>query len=161
MKKRLKTVGKLRTRSLFDSESNYCFGEGGAGTFSDGKLTCGRNHPMIRYLFERWVEFGAPENILFDAHPHIGTDYLLVIAKKMRDYLKSLGTEFMFSTRFETFETSDPSKTQSTKSRYKISLSDGTNLHTDHLVMAVGHSARDTYEMLLGKVLLLSQNLSL
>ena len=98
---------------------------------------------------------------MFDAHPHIGTDYLLVIAKKMRDYLKSLGTEIKFTTRFETFETSDPSKTQSTKSRYKISLSDGTNLHTDHLVMAVGHSARDTYEMLLEKGVAIEPNLSL
>lgn len=144
VEKRLKTVGRLRRKSLFNEESNYCFGEGGAGTFSDGKLTCGRNHPLIRYLFERWVEFGAPANILFDAHPHIGTDYLLVIAKRMRDYLSSLGTQFLFSTKFESFQTGDIS-------RYKVLLSGGLALHTDHLIVAVGHSARDTYKMLYEK----------
>ena len=77
---RLRTVRKLSTRGELNEESNYCFGEGGAGTFSDGKLTCGRNHPYIKYLFEQWVRFGAPEEILYDAHPHIGTDYLMRVS---------------------------------------------------------------------------------
>lgn len=138
---RLKTVGAFRRKSLFNRESNYCYGEGGAGTFSDGKLTCGRNHPMIKYLFDRWVEFGAPQDILYESHPHIGTDNLLIISKKMRNYLESLGTEFMFSTKFEDFSASD-------RARYKVNLSGGIALHTDHLVLATGHSARDTYWML-------------
>ena len=101
---------------------------------------------MIRYLFEKWVEFGSPSNILFDAHPHIGTDYLLIIAKRMRAHLEKLGAEFLFSTRFENFEKSDHAE-------FKINLSQGVSIHTDHLVLAVGHSARDTYKMLLGNEL--------
>lgn len=143
---RLKTVGKLRRGSAFDAESNYCFGEGGAGTFSDGKLTCGRNHPLVKFLFQQWVEYGGPPEILYDAHPHIGTDYLLRIAKKMREYLESIGTTFLFGRRFADFST----VTDGT-SRFAIGLDDGTKLATDHFVLAIGHSARDTYEMLLDR----------
>ena len=144
---RLKTVNKLRSRGLFDEESNYCFGEGGAGTFSDGKLTCGRNHPLIRYLFERWVDFGAPKEILYDAHPHIGTDYLMQIAKRMREYLKARGVEFMFSTKVVGFTYNDQNHKAAT-SRFSVSLEGGQSIDTDHLVLAIGHSARDTYQKL-------------
>ena len=139
---RLRTVNRLRRKGAFSEKSNYCFGEGGAGTFSDGKLTCGRNHPLIKYLFKEWVRFGAPDEILYDAHPHIGTDYLMQIAQKMRKYLEDRGTEFMFNTQFLGFE-------KGTTSRYKVKLSGGQTLETDHLILAIGHSARDTYQMLL------------
>lgn len=147
VEQRLKTVNKLRSRSIFSEQSNYCFGEGGAGTFSDGKLTCGRNHPLIRYLFEKWVEFGAPGEILYDAHPHIGTDFLMLIAKRMREYLKARGVEFMFSTRLETFK----HRRQASKHicRFSLELEGGLKLETDHLILAIGHSARDTYQKLL------------
>lgn len=143
---RMRTVGKLRRSGEFASESNYCFGEGGAGTFSDGKLTCGRNHPLVRYLFEQWVRFGAPKEILYDAHPHIGTDFLMRIALNMRQYLKDLGTQFVFGRRFVDFESGQ-------NSRYRVKLDDQTVIDTDHLVLAIGHSARDTYEMLLKRKL--------
>ncbi len=139
---RLRTVNQLRRSGSFQAESNYCFGEGGAGTFSDGKLTCGRNHPLIRYLFEQWVRFGAPESILFDAHPHIGTDYLLQIALNMRAYLQSRGVQFLFNTALLDF------RHDLASSRYSLNLSDGSTLDTDHFVLAMGHSARDTYRML-------------
>ncbi|SMF28769.1 NAD(P)/FAD-dependent oxidoreductase [Pseudobacteriovorax antillogorgiicola] len=139
---RLRTVNRLRRTGEFSERSNYCFGEGGAGTFSDGKLTCGRNHPLIKYLFQEWVRFGAPEEILYDAHPHIGTDFLMVIAKRMRDYLKQAGTEFRFNTIFKGFR---PGKS----SRYEVLLDGGEVLETDHLIIAIGHSARDTYQLLL------------
>ncbi len=141
---RMRTVHRLQRSSLFNDESNYCYGEGGAGTFSDGKLTCGRNHPLIRYLFEQWVRFGAPDDILYEAHPHIGTDYLMQIAKKTRLYLESRGTEFLFNKRFVNFE-------PGTTARYKVHMHDGTTLETDHLVVAIGHSARETYQMLYDK----------
>lgn len=143
---RMRTVHRLQRSGTFSDESNYCYGEGGAGTFSDGKLTCGRNHPLIRYLFEQWVRFGAPDSILYEAHPHIGTDYLMQIAKKTRVYLESLGTQFMFSKRLVDFE-SGPTN----GAKYKVHLHDGTTLETDHLVMAIGHSARETYQMLYDK----------
>ncbi|MFW7380000.1 MAG: NAD(P)/FAD-dependent oxidoreductase [Oligoflexus sp.] len=139
---RLRTVNKLRSQGEFAEESNYCFGEGGAGTFSDGKLTCGRNHPLIRYLFEEWVRFGAPADILYEAHPHIGTDYLLRIAINMRKYLESLGVDFYFGRRFVGFSTGK-------SARYQVQLADGEEISTDHLILAIGHSARDTYQILL------------
>jgi uncharacterized FAD-dependent dehydrogenase len=141
---RMRTVHRLLRSSEFDNESNYCYGEGGAGTFSDGKLTCGRNHPLIRYLFEQWVRFGAPADILYEAHPHIGTDYLMKIAIRTRHFLQDNGTQFMFRRRFVDFEAG-------TNARYKVILDDGTTLDTDHLVIAIGHSARETYEMLYAK----------
>jgi uncharacterized FAD-dependent dehydrogenase len=143
---RLRTVNTLRRGAGFDAESNYCFGEGGAGTFSDGKLTCGRNHPLIRFLFEQWVEFGGPAEILYDAHPHIGTDYLLRIAKSMRSHLEAIGTTFLFGRRFV-----DLGIATDGRRRYEVALDDGTRLDTDHLILAIGHSARDTYEMLLDR----------
>jgi hypothetical protein len=146
VEERMRTVGKLRRSGEFTSESNYCFGEGGAGTFSDGKLTCGRNHPLVRYLFEQWVRFGAPKEILYDAHPHIGTDFLMRIALNMRTYLKERGTQFVFGRRFVDFESGSDC-------RYRVKLDDNTVLDTDHLVLAIGHSARDTYEMLLKRKL--------
>ncbi len=140
---RIRTTNKLRSRGIFTPESNYCFGEGGAGTFSDGKLTCGRNHPLIRHVFDQFVAHGAPEEINYDAKPHIGTDYLVRIAKNMRTHLETQGSQFMFGRRFVDF------KSGGDHARYIAVLDDGTELATDHLIIAVGHSARDTYEMLL------------
>ena len=143
VEQRLRTVNNLRRDGTFEGESNYCFGEGGAGTFSDGKLTCGRNHPLVKFLFNQWVEFGAPDEILYDAHPHIGTDYLLRIAKNQRQHLEQIGCQYLFGRRFIDITAGGSS------ARYRIKLDDGTTLLTDHLVLAIGHSARDTYEMLL------------
>jgi uncharacterized FAD-dependent dehydrogenase len=146
VEKRLKTVNRLRRGDGFEAESNYCFGEGGAGTFSDGKLTCGRNHPLVRYLFRQWVEFGAPPEISYDAHPHIGTDNLLRIAVNQRKFLEDRGSEFVFGRRFVDFDY-DAQRSP----RYRVRLDDGSELATNHLILAIGHSARDTYEMLLNK----------
>ena len=142
---RIRTTNKLRSRGIFTPESNYCFGEGGAGTFSDGKLTCGRNHPLIRHVFDQFVAHGAPDEILYDAKPHIGTDYLIRVAKNMRTHLEAQGGTFMFGRRFVDF------KSGGDHARYLVVLDDGTELATDHLIIAVGHSARDTYEMLLDR----------
>ncbi len=152
VEQRLKTVGKLRRDGTFTAESNYCFGEGGAGTFSDGKLTCGRNHPLVQFLFEQWVEFGAPSSILYEAHPHIGTDFLLRIAKNMRLALESQGCQFLFGRRFTDMQTGAGGDGAA---RYEVTLDDGTKLATDHLILAIGHSARDTYQMLLDRGLMI------
>jgi uncharacterized FAD-dependent dehydrogenase len=139
---RMRTVGKLRRSGALSQESNYCFGEGGAGTFSDGKLTCGRNHPLIRYLFERWVEYGAPESILWEAHPHIGTDYLMRVALRMRQSLEAMGTRFVFGARLDDLDSGGSA------ARFALRFSGGMTLAADHVVLAIGHSARDTYRML-------------
>jgi uncharacterized protein len=145
VEQRIKTTNKLRSRGLFTPESNYCFGEGGAGTFSDGKLTCGRNHPLIRHVFDQFVAHGAPDEILYDAKPHIGTDYLIQIAKNMRLQLQKEGTDFKFGRRFVDFRDGGDS------ARYIVVLDDGQEIPTDHLIIAIGHSARDTYQMLLDR----------
>lgn len=138
---RLRTASGLK-RGKFKKESNFCYGEGGAGTFSDGKLTCGRNHPLVREVFRRFVEFGAPKEILYDAHPHMGTDFLLKIAKNQRSYLQSQGCTFRFNERFDGFQSGGA------HARFKLQLSSGDTLDTDHVILATGHSARETYEML-------------
>jgi uncharacterized FAD-dependent dehydrogenase len=145
VEQRLRSVNRLRQDGTFDPESNYCFGEGGAGTFSDGKLTCGRNHPLVRYVFDQWVEHGAPEDILWDAKPHIGTDYLMRIAIRMRQYLESQGATFKFGARLVDV------KPATETAKHTVLLDSGELLPTDHLVMAIGHSARDTYQMLLDR----------
>lgn len=140
---RLRAVNQLRLKGKFDPESNFCFGEGGAGTFSDGKLTCGRNHPLISYIFEKFVSFGAPAAIGFDAHPHIGSDYLVKVAKNMRLHLEGAGTDFTFGKVFTGF------RSGGSVARYLVSFSDGDEIATDHLIISIGHSARDTYKRLL------------
>lgn len=145
VEQRIKTTNKLRSRGLFTPESNYCFGEGGAGTFSDGKLTCGRNHPLIKHVFDQFVAHGAPNEILYDAKPHIGTDFLIRIAKNMRVHLQQMGGEFKFGRRFVDFRDGGD------HARYIVVLDDGQEIATDHVVIAIGHSARDTYQMLLDK----------
>jgi uncharacterized FAD-dependent dehydrogenase len=145
VEKRIKTTNKLRSRGIFTPESNYCFGEGGAGTFSDGKLTCGRNHPLIRHVFDQFVTHGAPNEIQYDAKPHIGTDFLVRIAKNMRVHLEKTGCDFKFGRRFVDF------KDGGDHARYIVVLDDGQEIATDHIIIAIGHSARDTYEILLNK----------
>lgn len=139
---RMRDVHKFRRSGDFTPESNYCFGEGGAGTFSDGKLSSGKNHPLIEFLFEQWVRFGAPAEILYDAKPHIGTDYLMQISRNMRLFLEEAGATFMFGRRMDDWEAGD------SRARHYITLDNGDRLATDHLVLAIGHSARDTYKML-------------
>jgi uncharacterized FAD-dependent dehydrogenase len=141
VEKRIRTVGQLKRGKAFSGESNFCFGEGGAGTFSDGKLTCGRNHPLIQYVFHQLVQFGAPKSILYEAHPHIGTDYLLRVTKNIRTHLIQSGSQYLFGKKFLGFK-------QGPGSRYQVELSQGETLLTDHLILAIGHSARDTYQTL-------------
>lgn len=145
VEQRVRSINRLRLRGELDPESNYCFGEGGAGTFSDGKLTCGKNHPLIRHVFEQWVVHGAPREILFDAKPHIGTDYLMRIAIEMRKGLENNGCSYHFGRRFVDFRSGGAT------AKYIVTLDDGTELATDHLIIAIGHSARETYEMLLDR----------
>jgi uncharacterized FAD-dependent dehydrogenase len=126
-----------------DPESNALFGEGGAGTFSDGKLTCRTRTPLVRFIFERFVECKAPEDILVQAKPHIGTDRLRAVLVFLRKKLEALGCEFRFRARVDDLELD-------AESRHVrgVVLSSGERLPAGALVLAIGHSARDTYHML-------------
>ena len=126
--------------------SNVQFGEGGAGTFSDGKLTTGIHNPLCQKVLKEFVNFGAPKEILYLSKPHIGTDKLIDIIRNMRNYIISKGGKFYFNTKFINFTV----KNNMICSVLLKNLEDHTNfeLATHHLVLAIGHSSRDTFELL-------------
>ena len=126
-------------------ESNVQFGEGGAGTFSDGKLNTGTKDGRARKVLLELAEAGAPSEILYLAHPHIGTDYLPNTVRNIRKKIISLGGEIYFDTKLTNII-----EKNGTISSIEIQSQNGTStiLETKHLILAIGHSARDTYEML-------------
>ena len=144
------TWGFWRKRKL-NAESNVQFGEGGAGTFSDGKLWSqvkDRRH-LSRKVLNEFVIAGAPEEILTDSRPHIGTFKLVSMVENMRAEIIRLGGEIRFDQRVESVlrdtEDKDGDKGQITG----ITLSNGDTLHSRHIILAIGHSARDSFQMLL------------
>ncbi|MGN0998009.1 MAG: NAD(P)/FAD-dependent oxidoreductase [Faecousia sp.] len=130
----------FRTGQL-DSRSNVQFGEGGAGTFSDGKLNTGVNNPRIGWILEQFVRAGAREDILYDAKPHIGTDVLLEVVQNIRKSIIELGGEVRFNTRVTGIRVDGGQLTG-------LETQDGTLISCSHAVFAIGHSARDTFSML-------------
>lgn len=143
VRERTKDTFGLWRKSVLNPESNVQFGEGGAGTFSDGKLYSQIKDPHHygRKVLEEFVKAGAPEDILYLSRPHIGTFRLVSMVEKMRATIHELGGEVRFETRVEDIEI-DQGKVRSLK------LSNGETLRCDHVVLAVGHSARDTFQML-------------
>ncbi|WP_349763807.1 FAD-dependent protein [Fusobacterium sp. SYSU M8D902] len=139
------TTAKFVHSSIFNQNSNIQFGEGGAGTYSDGKLNTRIKSEYMDKVFETFVECGAPENILWDYKPHVGTDILKEIVKTLRNKIKAMGGDFYFNCKLE-----------------KIHLKDGRVCGADvinevgekefynfnNIILATGHSARDTYRML-------------
>lgn len=124
--------------------SNVQFGEGGAGTFSDGKLNTGIHDPRLTFILRELVGFGAPGEILYDSAPHVGTDYLRHVVKAIRQELLSLGAEMRFDTRLQDLEITGGRITAAIVE----SKGETQRIETEHLVLAPGHSARDTFEML-------------
>ena len=130
----------FRTGEL-DTASNVQFGEGGAGTFSDGKLNTGVSNPRIGWVLEQFVKAGAGEDILFDAKPHVGTDVLLTVVQNIRRRIIELGGEVRFCTQVTGLQVDGGVLTG-------VFIQDGTVVECDSAVLAIGHSARDTFEML-------------
>ena len=146
VRERTKDTWGLWRKSVLNPESNVQFGEGGAGTFSDGKLWSQISDPrhLTRKVLQEFVKAGAPEEILFVAKPHIGTFRLVSMVEKMRADIEALGGEI----RFEQRVTDVLIEHGAIRG---LTLHDGTQLDTDHVVLALGHSARDTFEMLHGR----------
>ncbi len=141
---RQKDVNEFWTKRRLDEESNVQFGEGGAGTFSDGKLTTGRKSPFIRKVLDELYEAGAPEEILYSSKPHIGTDRLAVVVKNIRKKIEKLGGEVWLETKLEKLIVYNGfvQGIQYTKN------GKASDMEADSVIMAIGHSARDTVEML-------------
>ena len=138
---RHEAVEKFWSDGSFDRRSNVQFGEGGAGTFSDGKLNTGVNNPRIHWILEQLVAAGAGEDILYDAKPHVGTDVLLTVVQNIRKRIISLGGEVRFSTQVTDLEQEGDHLTA-------LVTESGEKIPCTHAVLAIGHSARDTFEML-------------
>ena len=139
---RIKDVEDFRKNGKLNTSSNVQFGEGGAGTFSDGKLNTGNSSIYSRFVLEEFVKFGAPKEILYTAKPHIGTDNLVNVVKNIREYIKSKGGEVLFGEKVTDF-TFENGKIVSVKCSKEIK--------TDAVILAIGHSSRDTIKKLLEK----------
>ncbi|HET6352381.1 MAG TPA: hypothetical protein VFG89_09670 [Coriobacteriia bacterium] len=141
---RIRAISAFERERVLDPNSNIQFGEGGAGTFSDGKLATNTKDPRSRTVLETLVAAGAPEEILWQAKPHMGTDHLASTVKRLREEIIALGGEVRFNTRLTDLELDGD-----TLRRVRIESPHGTEeLPAAVLVLATGHSARDTFEML-------------
>jgi uncharacterized protein len=143
LESRVRDVERFWLGEGLDPVSNVQFGEGGAGTFSDGKLTTRLNHPWMRLVLQTLVDFGAPEDILVQAKPHVGTDRLRAVIARFRRALQDLGVEVHFESRLSALLLQDR------QVRGGV-LNDRQEILCDRLILAPGHSARDTYAMLQG-----------
>ena len=143
-------VARFWSGGAFDPESNVQFGEGGAGTFSDGKLTTGIRNPRCRAVLEELVLMGAPADILYLAKPHVGTDRLRAVVTALRHKIRLLGGNIYFGTRLTGLLTAtDPDTGHQQRLRgIVVAQTESFELPVDALVLAVGHSARDTFRML-------------
>lgn len=144
---RTEDVHKFWLDGTLDTHSNVQFGEGGAGTFSDGKLNSGTKDFRQRKVLNEFVNHGAPEEILYNAKPHIGTDKLKITVKNIREEIISLGGKVIFETKLIGFNTENNEiKSAIVEKNGKTEI-----IETDNIILAIGHSARDTFEMLYNK----------
>lgn len=154
VEQRGKDIGALMHRTRLNANSNFAFGEGGAGTWSDGKLTTriGRNSQNVRWILEQLVQYGAPAQILWEGAPHLGTDNLVRLLRNLRHDLQDrFGTEIMFGTRMTNLKITEQGFVQGV--HVERTNPDGSStevefLPADAVVLATGHSARDVYKTL-------------
>ena len=137
--KRVKDVEIFFNENILNESSNVCFGEGGAGTFSDGKLTTNLNDSRIKFILKTFVKFGAKESVYYDNLPHVGTDKLRICMVNMREEIIKLGGEFHF----------DSKVTNVVSNEIEVLENQCVKKYTSpYIILAIGHSAKDTYEML-------------
>jgi uncharacterized FAD-dependent dehydrogenase len=141
VEQRAVTVQRFWKDGILDPESNVQFGEGGAGTFSDGKLTCRSKDPLVPWALEKFVTFGAQPEVRYLAKPHIGTDRLRTVISAMRRELLDKGFVIRFGCRMTDMAIADDRIAS-------VTVNDAEELPCDHLILATGHSARDTFELL-------------
>ena len=144
VEERQKKVDHFWETGELDPQSNVQFGEGGAGTFSDGKLNTlvKDNHGRSRFVLNTFVQFGACDDILYESKPHIGTDILIDVVRNMRNEIKNLGGDVRFDSQVTDFRIENGKITA-------LEVNHDQWISTNAVVLAIGHSARDTFEMLL------------
>ena len=150
---RKRAIDKFWSTGLLDTKSNVQFGEGGAGTFSDGKLTTGIKDVRCQFVLRELVKFGAPSEIMYDAKPHIGTDKLINVVKNIRKEIISLGGEIYFDSKVDVINIENGILNSVEVNNKKYSA--------DNVILAIGHSARDTFEELYKKGVDIYKNLFL
>lgn len=150
---RKKDIDEFLETGKLNPLSNVQFGEGGAGTFSDGKLTTGIKDYRKQFVLETFVRFGAHDDILYLAKPHLGTDVLIDVIKNIREEIVRCGGQVLFETKFIDFTQKD----QQLQDVILLQNNQKITMKVDQLVLAIGHSARDTYEMLYRKGLKMNQ----
>ena len=148
---RMRSVDSFIVTQILDTESNIQFGEGGAGTFSDGKLNTGTKSDKINVVLGEFVAHGAPQQIIYESKPHIGTDKLVDVVKNMRESIIALGGKIYFDTKL-----TDIVVVNGALKGLRLTTKSGGEgaLDCDYCILAIGHSARDTFEMLSTKTLM-------
>ncbi len=144
VEERTRDVARMTEEGVLDPDSNVQFGEGGAGAFSDGKLTCGIKSPWIREVLRTFVDHGAPEEILTDQKPHIGTDRLKGVVASIREEIRSLGGTVLFETRLDRLLIHSGQIAGAVVSH----AGEEREILTDTVLLCIGHSARDTVQSL-------------
>ena len=158
VEERTESIEKFVSECVLDTQSNVQFGEGGAGTFSDGKLNTGTSSEKINIVLGEFVKYGAPEQITYDAKPHIGTDRLIDVVKNMREDIIAMGGKVYFNSRLTDVKIKDGKL----KSITVLNKDGGEwSVDCDYCILAIGHSARDTFEMLSSKVLMSAKPFSI
>ena len=151
VRNRRRDLAILNKEGIINSESNYCFGEGGAGTYSDGKLyTRSNKRGSIDRILNLFVQFGAEEQILYESHPHIGTNKLPQIISAMRKQIEDCGGEFLFEKKVVDFVIANNKITS-------IKTGDENKFEAENIILATGHSARDIFLLLNEKKILIEQ----
>lgn len=140
IEERQQSVQRFLQTKVLNPNSNVQFGEGGAGTFSDGKLNTNVNSEFNQFILNEFYQHGAPEEVTYQQNPHVGTDYLSKVVKNIRTEIESLGGEFHFNTIFDAFEKDGE--------ELRIHCNNDKTFVTNHLLLGLGHSARDTIRML-------------
>ncbi len=136
---RMKHIAAFWRYGRFDPENNVCYGEGGAGLFSDGKLITRIKSPYVGYVMKRMVDFGAPEEVAYLSNPHLGSNKIRALINKMSDELTSKGSEIHYNARVDELIFDDSGKARG------VRLSDGREFFSSHIILATGHSAKEVY----------------
>lgn len=145
-KKRMLHISKYWRYGQLNPESNVCYGEGGAGLFSDGKLITRVKSPFVKYVMQKFVDFGAPEETAYISNPHLGSNKIRNIITKISDHLREKGCDFLYNTRVDELLYE---KNNNKNKVIGVKLSDGKVLHSNHVILATGHSAKEMYQHLL------------